>query len=107
MFPAPLKACITTFSNISDRSMNNFHYINEEKVEGFLKNQRTIPRIVRVHVCLIHPSIHPLILQLINVQILTEEFVWWMRPSYKDGKVELETKTPYSFNRFARWYVEV
>lgn len=44
---------------------------------------------------MIHPSIHPLILQLIYVQILAEEFVWWIRPSYKDGKVELDTKTPY------------
>lgn len=76
MFPMPLKACITTSSNISDRRMDNFHFINQEKVGGFLKNQRIIPRIVRVHVCLIHPSIHPLILRLIYVQILTEESVW-------------------------------
>lgn len=103
----PLKACITTSSNISDRRMHNFHFINQEKVGGFLKNQRIIPRIVRVHVCLIHPSIHPLILRLIYVQILTEESVWWIHPSYKDGKVELDTKTPYSFTRFARWYVGV
>lgn len=103
----PLKACITISSNISERRMNNVHFINQEKVGGFLKNQRKIPRIVRAHVCLIHPSIHPLILQLIYGQILAEEFVWWIRPSCKDGKVELDTKAPYSFNRFARWYAEV
>lgn len=37
MFPVPLNACINTSSNISGSRMNNFYFIYQEKVEGFLK----------------------------------------------------------------------